>query len=197
MASITTQNKEMVGGTRQYIIDTARGLFSEQGYLGVSIRDIAQKLNITKAALYYHFTGKEEIYKEVLEGTFRDLNSVIQDALEEETTNKKIHKLIEGYLNFGLREKNLIKIMVAELSPNTSTLNKIAIELREKIANQIEPLIKEFFTRKNTVNGVNPRLLTLMLMGMMDGLLLEYSMLGSEINPGLMASQITAVLSLE
>jgi len=33
--------------------------------LGVSISDIAKKLNITKAALYYHF-GKAEIYEKSL-----------------------------------------------------------------------------------------------------------------------------------
>ena len=42
-------------GSKKYITDTARRLFSEFSYLGVSMNDIAKKLNITKAALYYHF----------------------------------------------------------------------------------------------------------------------------------------------
>jgi AcrR family transcriptional regulator len=161
------------------------------------MRDIARKLNITKAALYYHFTGKEEIYKEVLDEVFSDLSSVIQGALVEATVNKKMHKLIESYLCFGLKEKNLIKAMMVKLSPDTSAIDGLVVELREKIANQIEPLIEEVFTHKKIIQKVDPRLLTLLLTGMMDGLLLEYSVLGGEINPRAMAGQITAVLSLE
>lgn len=196
MLTGSTQHKNLHSDTRQFVIDTARGLFSEQSYLGVSMRDIARKLNITKAALYYHFTGKEEIYKEVLDEVFNDLSLVIEGALAEGSIDKKMHKLIESYLTFGLREKNLIKAMMVKLSPDTSAIDGLVVELREKIASQIEPLIEEMFTHKKIIQKVDPRLLTLLLTGMMDGLLLEYSVLGSEINPGVMAGQITAVLSL-
>lgn len=161
------------------------------------MRDIAKKLNVTKAALYYHFTGKEEIYKEVIEQVFNDLRNEIQKALTETTYNKKMHRLIENYLNFGLKENNLVKVMTVKLSPNNSAINELVVGLREKIADQIEPLIKELFLRKKVTQKVSPRLLTLLLTGMMDGLLLEHSVLGNEIKPGVMANQITAVLSLE
>lgn len=182
--------------TRQFAIDIARSLFSERGYFGVSMRDIARELNTTKAALYYYFTGKEEIYKEVLDEVFNDLRAVIQEALTETNDKKKIYRLIENYIKFGLREKNLIKAMMVKLSPDTSTIDELVVELREKIADQIEPLIKELFIHKKITQRINPRLLTLLLTGMMDGLLLEYSVLGSKINPRVTAGQITAVLSL-
>jgi AcrR family transcriptional regulator len=197
METIAAQHKDAHNDTRQFVINTARCLFSEQSYLGVSMRDIARKLNITKAALYYHFTGKEEIYKEVLDEVFNDLSSVIQGALAESTLDKRMHRLIENYLSFGLKEKNLIKAMMVKLSPDTSAIDGFVVELREKVASQIEPLIEELSIHKKVIQKVDPRLLTLLLTGMMDGLLLEYSVLGSEINPRAMASQITAVLSLE
>lgn len=197
METIAAQHKDAHNDTRQFVINTARCLFSEQSYLGVSMRDIAKKLNVTKAALYYHFTGKEEIYKEVIEQVFNDLRNEIQEALTETTHNKKIHRLIESYLNFGLKENNLVKVMTVKLSPNNSAINELVVGLREKIADQIEPLIKELFLRKKVIQKVSPRLLTLLLTGMMDGLLLEHSVLGNEIKPGVMANQITAVLSLE
>ncbi|MGB4420536.1 MAG: TetR/AcrR family transcriptional regulator [Candidatus Saccharimonadales bacterium] len=197
MKTVATQHTDAYNNTRQFAIDTARHLFSEQNYLGVSMRDIAKKLNVTKAALYYHFTGKEEIYKEVIEQVFNDLRNEIQEALTETTYNKKIHRLIENYLNFGLKENNLVKVMTVKLSPNNSAINELVVGLREKIADQIEPLMKELFLRKKVTQKVSPRLLTLLLTGMMDGLLLEHSVLGSEIKPGVMASQITTALSLE
>jgi AcrR family transcriptional regulator len=47
--------------TRDRILDIALDLFTEQGYDGTSLRQIADQLNVTKAALYYHFSSKEEI----------------------------------------------------------------------------------------------------------------------------------------
>jgi AcrR family transcriptional regulator len=47
--------------TRDRILDIALDLFTEQGYDGTSLREIADKLGVTKAALYYHFSSKEEI----------------------------------------------------------------------------------------------------------------------------------------
>ena len=47
--------------TRQRILDVALDLFTEQGYDGTSLREIAEQLGVTKAALYYHFESKEDI----------------------------------------------------------------------------------------------------------------------------------------
>ena len=70
MAIIGKQQKNIVQDTKTHIIKVARQLFSEYSYLGVSMSDIAKNLNMTKAALYYHFSGKSEIYKKVLDGVF-------------------------------------------------------------------------------------------------------------------------------
>jgi AcrR family transcriptional regulator len=48
-------------GTRERIKQVALELFTEQGYEGTSLREIAERLGVTKAALYYHFKSKEEI----------------------------------------------------------------------------------------------------------------------------------------
>jgi AcrR family transcriptional regulator len=48
--------------TRQRILDVALDLFTEQGYDGTSLREIADQLGITKAALYYYFESKEDIF---------------------------------------------------------------------------------------------------------------------------------------
>ncbi len=47
--------------TKQRILDVALDLFTEQGYDGTSLRQIAEQLGVTKAALYYHFESKEDI----------------------------------------------------------------------------------------------------------------------------------------
>ena len=47
--------------TRERILDVALDLFVTQGYDGTSLRQIAEQLGVTKAALYYHFESKEDI----------------------------------------------------------------------------------------------------------------------------------------
>ncbi|HMK64084.1 MAG TPA: TetR/AcrR family transcriptional regulator [Acidimicrobiales bacterium] len=49
------------GGTRERILDVALDLFVEHGYDGTSLRQIAERLGITKAALYYYFASKDDI----------------------------------------------------------------------------------------------------------------------------------------
>ncbi|MEU9455328.1 TetR/AcrR family transcriptional regulator [Streptomyces sp. NPDC048277] len=66
------------GNTRQRIQDVALELFAEQGYEKTSLREIAERLDVTKAALYYHFKTKEEI----LVSVFEDLTRPIQELIE-------------------------------------------------------------------------------------------------------------------
>src|SRR5579863_5094691 len=47
--------------TRDRILDVALDLFTDQGFDGTSLREIAERLNVTKAALYYHFESKDDI----------------------------------------------------------------------------------------------------------------------------------------
>jgi AcrR family transcriptional regulator len=47
--------------TRDKILDVALDLFTDQGFDGTSMRQIAERLHISKPAIYYHFASKEEI----------------------------------------------------------------------------------------------------------------------------------------
>jgi AcrR family transcriptional regulator len=55
------------GDTRSRIKEVALELFLEQGYEGTSLREIAERLGVTKAALYYHFKSKDEIVNSFVE----------------------------------------------------------------------------------------------------------------------------------
>lgn len=66
------------GNTRQRIQDVALELFAEQGYEKTSLREIAERLDVSKAALYYHFKTKEEI----IVSLFEDLTKPILDLIE-------------------------------------------------------------------------------------------------------------------
>ncbi|MGW5094032.1 TetR/AcrR family transcriptional regulator [Streptomyces nodosus] len=65
------------GDTRQRIQDVALELFAEQGYEKTSLREIAERLDVTKAALYYHFKTKEEILVSIFEDLTRPIDELI------------------------------------------------------------------------------------------------------------------------
>jgi AcrR family transcriptional regulator len=66
------------GDTRQRIQDVALELFAEQGYEKTSLREIAERLEVTKAALYYHFKTTDDI----LVSLFQDLQRPIDELIE-------------------------------------------------------------------------------------------------------------------
>ncbi|WP_051324867.1 TetR/AcrR family transcriptional regulator [Candidatus Solirubrobacter pratensis] len=62
--------------TRARILDAARTLFAERGYAGTSMRDLADALGMTKAALYYHFPGKADILLALIEPLLDSLDAI-------------------------------------------------------------------------------------------------------------------------
>ena len=192
--TIAKREDDIIQGTKKHIIKTARKLFSEYSYLGVSMNDIAKKLDITKAALYYHFAGKAEIYTKVLDEVFNNLTLSIVEAFDKKTTDKKLHKLIKNYLDFGFKEKNLIKALAFKLSPSDSQIKRYIIQLREQTADLIQPLIEEMIVNKKLTHKMDSELATSLLTGMMDGLLLEYSFLNKKVDSKKVSDQIIAML---
>lgn len=53
--------------TKERILEEALKLFSQSGYMGTSMNDIAVELGVTKAALYKHYKSKQEILESIVE----------------------------------------------------------------------------------------------------------------------------------
>lgn len=56
----------MAGKTKEMILGAALELFAQSGYSGASMSDIAARVGITKAALYKHYAGKQEILDRII-----------------------------------------------------------------------------------------------------------------------------------
>ena len=65
------------GDTRARIQQVALELFAEQGYERTSLREVAERLGVTKAALYYHFKSKEDIVRSFTEDYFARMDALI------------------------------------------------------------------------------------------------------------------------
>lgn len=181
----------LVVDTKKNIITAARFLFSNFGYLGVSMTDIAKKLNITKAALYYHFSSKDEIYNQVLQDVLIELSNTITKALDEQTVDSKLEHLIKNYLDFGFKEKTLIRAFVINLT--LPDFPQYIEQLREKVIDLIQPVIKELSKVKKS-GHINSRLITSVLTSMLDGIILETSLIDKKINSQEISTQVVAII---
>jgi AcrR family transcriptional regulator len=64
--------------TRSKIQEVALELFAEQGYEKTSLREIAERLGVTKAALYYHFRTKEDIIGSLFDDLLAQIDEIIE-----------------------------------------------------------------------------------------------------------------------
>ncbi|WP_030942672.1 TetR/AcrR family transcriptional regulator [Streptomyces sp. NRRL S-646] len=85
------------GDTRQRIQDVALELFAEQGYEKTSLREIAEHLDVTKAALYYHFKTKEEILVSIFEDLSQPIVELIEWGRQQPQSLETKHEIIRRY----------------------------------------------------------------------------------------------------
>ncbi|MDX3097262.1 TetR/AcrR family transcriptional regulator [Streptomyces sp. ME02-6991-2B] len=85
------------GDTRRRIQDVALELFAEQGYEKTSLREIAEHLDVTKAALYYHFKTKEDILNSIVEDLASPVDELIAWASEQPRTLETKREVLRRY----------------------------------------------------------------------------------------------------
>jgi AcrR family transcriptional regulator len=83
--------------TRERIQATALELFAEHGYEKTSLRAIAERLDVTKAALYYHFNSKEDIVVSLFDGLLAEIDALIAWLREQPRTPETRRELVRRY----------------------------------------------------------------------------------------------------
>jgi AcrR family transcriptional regulator len=96
--------------TVERIRTAALALFSRQGYERTSLREIADELGFTKAALYYHYRSKEDLLAAVLEPLLTELEALL-DPVEEDPRAAR-ERFLAGYLEVMLRHRALLRYLV-------------------------------------------------------------------------------------
>ena len=85
--------------TKERILEEALKLFAQSGYVGTSMNDIAAKLGVTKAALYKHYTSKQEILDNIVE---RMNQMDMERAKKYEMPEGNMEEVVEGYKSTAL-----------------------------------------------------------------------------------------------
>ncbi|HEU0239336.1 MAG TPA: helix-turn-helix domain-containing protein [Micromonosporaceae bacterium] len=99
--------------TRQRILDISVDLFIEQGYAGTSVRDIAERLGMTKGSLYYHFASKEDVLKALVAPLLTDLEQFVADARAAPRIDRP---LIERLVNLLDKHGVLVRSLMGDPS---------------------------------------------------------------------------------
>jgi len=183
-------NKNIIQNTKNKIIRASKKLFAENSYIAVSMNDIAKKLKLTKASLYYHFTGKSELYKETLNQAYQDFRKSLKPVEKETDNSKKLYLLTAKYIAFISKEKTLIKAMYSK-SKTDESLDYYIIDLKKKINKTIEKSIINIFHNNEKVE---PQFLATLLISMMDGIVFEYSLLNKKIDANEISKKISNIL---
>jgi AcrR family transcriptional regulator len=65
---------------RNDIIDAAIRQFARKGYVDASISDVAEEADVVVTAVYYHFSGKEELLSAAVDHVFKSISDVVTTA---------------------------------------------------------------------------------------------------------------------
>ena len=78
---VPSRRQQYSAATRRALIDVAEGLFTEHGYAATSLDAIVAGAQVTKGALYHHFSGKQALFEAVFERVEGAASRTIQDSL--------------------------------------------------------------------------------------------------------------------
>src|ERR1700722_19641496 len=94
-----------VPDTRTRILDAALDLFSEHGFEGTTLQQIADRLGLTKAALYYHFPSKDDLLEALNEPAVRDCDRLLAVHEKMPDTPARRRTFVEAYLDFLMHHR--------------------------------------------------------------------------------------------
>ncbi|NAS25311.1 TetR family transcriptional regulator [Herbidospora sp. NEAU-GS84] len=97
--------------TRDRILATARELFLEQGVRDTSLQHIADRLGITKPALYYHFSSRGDLLRTIVTPLFEELEGFL--AAHAETSREE---LLGAYFDLVWQRRDTLVMILSDLS---------------------------------------------------------------------------------
>jgi AcrR family transcriptional regulator len=134
--------------TRERILDISLELFTDQGYDKTSLRQIAERLGFTKAAIYYHFASKGDILM-ALHMRLHEFGREALQALDDDTATPErwaqlLDQLIDQMLQhralFMFHERNQAAIEALHQVRNDSDHEDLQMRFRQALSNEDLPV---------------------------------------------------------
>ena len=119
------------GGTKQLILETAQRLFDEQGYDATSLRQIAEAVGMTKAAVYYHYPAKEHLLLELTRPLLDAISDMVARLRSDDGAGDP-RAALSSYLDLFVDHLPVVHLMASE----PATLNHP--DIGQRIRNLVE-----------------------------------------------------------
>lgn len=158
--------------TREEIIKTTGALLAEEGYLGVSLSNVAKKANLKPVEIKKFFKNKEEVciaaIKDAYKGLYEKLSAASQSGL---TLQDRIFNIIVAYSSFIIKRPEA-KLIIKE-KPTSNPLDQEISKLQIKLLSFLKQVVKKaekqnsqpsslFFTATSLIFGLISRPLILL-----------------------------------
>lgn len=153
---------------RIQILSAANALFIQQGYHGLSMREIAEKVGVSKAALYYHFKDKEELLLAILDAHLDEMEAGLAEIVQAHPTARlQVRALVRMILSQPADKRAVIRLSsqeMAQLSPPARKSFERAYHL--KFLSRIRSLLAAGMDA-GELRRVDPEVATWALLGIM------------------------------
>lgn len=157
--------------TKDRIVNSAITLFSEKGYEGTSMRELAKKAGLTAAGIYNHFKNKTEILREIQTIFLDDLIRAVEEYPADASAKKKIENATLAIMDAITHNLRPFKIMILEahhfLQPDRRELQVKANKFESLVKGIIDEGIKsgEFKTKGRMQKELFVKMTTFFLLG--------------------------------
>jgi AcrR family transcriptional regulator len=114
LAALEEENPVAPSAARSRIITAALDLFARHGVGGTSLQMIADRIGVTKAAVYHQYRTKDEIVLAAAEAELARLKAVV-DAAETERSGKRARdELVAGIVDLAVRRRRTVSTILSD-----------------------------------------------------------------------------------
>ncbi len=129
---------------RKTVLEAAAKMFSERGFAGTSLGDVAKDLKISRPALYYYFSSKEEILSSLVDEISVHSKRSIDDIRRKEVDPvTKLHEMTYNQLLFVMRNKLSYMVVVKTEEELVSDTRKLNLEAKKAVLEAFRGVIQE------------------------------------------------------
>lgn len=103
--------------SRERILEAAARLFVEQGYRGLSMREIAEAVGVSKPAIYHHFADKEELFLAILNRYVEQLSGAVRVAAQvPEGAPAALARIARTILEQPMEQRALLRLATQDMA---------------------------------------------------------------------------------
>ena len=142
------------------ILAAAQQLFLAKNYRDVTMTDIAEAAHVTKGALYYHFSSKQELYFRMMFDYLREQKARMRAVVTSEgTCRMRLRRLTVDFLNLPSEKYGLMKLVRRDINNfNNPAREHLIRAYQNSLPEQVEAIICDGIRDRELV-GLDPRLL--------------------------------------